>query len=462
MHVPVALLCVRLAVSESPADAAEGGARTTQDSSERPGAEPPEAPSVTPCASTEGLDIGPRLSQWVEKRKAKCGQLASYRPGFLERQLLALEKAERPPLTQLNLFGVYPRVQTIEHHSQLAAGVRAWQPDISRSRLDAHGSAFWSLGGFRFYDLQLGLVPHVPGGFPLLSTRSDDVFELPNVRRGDDARHLLYASFAYRWAPEFLFFGIGPDSRPEDQADYLLEDSIYELVGGYRVLRRLTLGARVGLYHAAAGPGRDEDLPQVEDVFAPSELPGLGREPDFRRYGASLVWDSRDRAGNPHSGAVLALQWLHYGERGGDLAAFSRLAADARLYLTLGHPQRVLALRAYGSRDDPTEGSRVPFYLLSILGDSHTLRSYPSQRFRGEELLLLQAEYRWEASPALELAAFVDSGSVAATRQDTLGHFHTDGGIGLRLKGHETLLARVDCAWGGEGFRFLVRFSPVF
>jgi hypothetical protein len=454
MHVPAALLLAFLGAGPSAADSGTQGAEVT--------ARPAEQAPAPPCASTTGLEIGPRLAQWVEKRQAKCAELAPYKPGFLERQLLLFEKAERPPVTQLNLFGFYPRVQAIEHRSQAAAGARFWQPDIGRTRIDAHGSAFWSLGGFRFYDLQLGMMPHVGRDFPLFSNRSDDVFELPNVRRGDDSRHMLYASFAYRWAPKFDFFGIGGDSRREDQADYLLEDSLYEVVGGYRVLRRLTVGARAGFYHAAPGPGRDEDLPQVEDVFAPSELPGVGREPDFRRYGASLVWDSRERARNPHSGGVLALQWLHYGERGGDLAAFDRLAADARLYLTLGHEQRVLALRAYASRDDAKQGSRVPFYLLSHLGNSHTLRAYPSQRFRGEELLLLQAEYRWEAAPALELAAFVDSGAVAATRHDPLGRFHTDGGIGLRFKGHEALLARIDCAWGGEGFRFLFRFSPSF
>ena len=49
----------------------------------------------------------------------------------------------------------------------------------------------------------------------------------------------------------------------------------------------------------------------------------------------------------------------------------------------------------------------MPFYLQSFLGGSHTLRAYASQRFRGEKLALFQAEYRWEAAPAVELALFV-------------------------------------------------------
>ena len=104
----------------------------------------------------------------------------------------------------------------------------------------------------------------------------------------------------------------------------------------------------------------------------------------------------------------------------------------------------------------------MPFYLLPFLGGSHTLRGYVSQRYRGEKLALLQAEYRWEAAPAIELALFADTGAVAATAGEDLGRFRTDGGIGLRLKGHETVWLRLDFAWGDEGFRALFRFSPSF
>jgi outer membrane protein assembly factor BamA len=228
------------------------------------------------------------------------------------------------------------------------------------------------------------------------------------------------------------------------------------------VLPRLTLSARAGRYRAEIGEGRDEELPSIQEVFAPSAVPGLAASPDFLRFGAAAVIDSRDVMGNPHRGAVLAVQWQRYDGRGESHDRFDRMGVDARVFIPLGHPQRVLALRAYGSQDAPGAGARVPFYLLSYLGGSHTLRAYLSQRFRGERLALFQAEYRWEAAPALELAAFVDSGAVAATRDDELDRFRSDAGIGLRLKSHEAALLRLDFAWGGEGFRFLFRFSTSY
>jgi len=462
MQLPVAFLAAWIGVLPpwGPGSAAESAAKASLAESATALAAP--EPPGTPCASSEGIDYGPRLARWIEKRKAKCGQLAPYRPRFLERQILAFEKAERPAITQFNVFGFYPRAQTIEHRSQLAGGARFWRPEIVGTRFDASGSAFWSLQGFRFYDLQLGVVPHAGKAFPLFAIKSDDVFELANVRQDSETRYMLYGSFAYRWAPEFDFFGIGPDSRAEDRADFLLEDKVYEVVAGCRVLPRLTLSVRAGRYHAEIGPGRDAELPPIEQVFAASAVPGLATQPDFVRTGAAAVFDSRDVMENPHRGAVIAVQWLRHDGRGTSPAGFDRLGVDARGFLPLGHPQRLLALRAYASQDAPRAGGRVPFYMQSFLGSSHTLRGYLSQRFRGERLALFQAEYRWEAAPALELAAFFESGAVAATRHDALEGFRTDGGVGLRFKTHEAAQLRLDCVWGAEGFRFLFRLGPVY
>jgi hypothetical protein len=415
------------------------------------------------CGSAEGIDAGPRLRQWLEKRAAKCAEVEPYEPTFLEGQILAFEKAERPSIFALNLFGLYPRIQSIDHRSQYAGGLRLWRPDLGGSRLDLSGSAFWSLQGYQYYDAQVGFLPHKGKGFPLVASRNDDVFEFVNVRQDADRPFTLYGSFLYRWAPKFDFFGIGPDSRREDQADFRLQERLIEGVAGYRILPHLSVSARFGLDENGIGDGDDDELPQVQDVFDTASIPGYDHQPDFFRGSVGLIYDARDVAENPHRGGVIAAEWERYDPRGsGSDVPFDRLSADARLYVSLGHPQRVLALRAYASQDDPEGAGRVPFYLLAYAGSSHTLRAFDSQRFRGERLVVLQAEYRWEASPALELAAFVDSAAVAATRDDGLGAFRTDGGVGLRIKSHEAALLRADVAWGSEGGKFLLRFSPSF
>jgi hypothetical protein len=413
-------------------------------------------------AEAQDGPIGPRQARLVEKRQAKLRQLSPYKPTFLERQLLAFEKAERPAIYEINVWDIYPRLQTIDHRSQWAAGVRLWKPELAGSPVDLAGAAFLSFQGFQYFEAQLGMVPHGGRSMPLFATKTDDVFELPNVRGNDNRRLMLYGSYGYRWAPKFDFWGLGIDSSADGRVDFLQRDATYELVGGYRVAPALTLGGRVGYYTVSLGEGKDDTLPNIETVYTDVTAPGLSEQPDFWRTSAYMVWDNRDVARNPHSGGLIAALWTRYDDRGGDDFRFDRMALDGRWYLPLGHPQRVLALRAYYSEDDPAPGARVPFYLLAFLGNSKTLRAYDSQRFRGERLLLFQGEYRIEASPALEVALFADTGTVAVLNADPLAEFRTDWGVGLRLKGHEAVLVRMDAAWGDEGFKFGLRFSPAF
>ena len=160
---------------------------------------------------------------------------------------------------------------------------------------------------------------------------------------------------------------------------------------------------------------------------------------------------------------MIALAADRFDERGGDEFTFDRVAGDARAYVSLGSPQRVLAVRALAFADRPAAGARVPFYVQEALGGSHTLRGFRTFRFRGEKVLLFQAEYRWETWPALEFALFTDAGRVYGNGEDfAVSGLETDYGIGVRLKTHQAVIARFDVAHSRETTRFLFRFSPSF
>ena len=74
---------------------------------------------------------------------------------------------------QINLFGLYPRIQTIEHRSQTAGGVRLCHPDLGTSPVDLAGSAFWSIQGFEYFDAQAGVVPHRGLSLPPFGFKAD-------------------------------------------------------------------------------------------------------------------------------------------------------------------------------------------------------------------------------------------------------------------------------------------------
>ena len=405
-----------------------------------------------------------RVGEWTRLREEKRARAAPPRRGFLERQLLALEKAERPSVADFNVGGVYPRLTNIASGSATGFGARLWRPDIGRTRLDVHASAFFSANGYEFYDLQAGRLPHRGARFPARSTRGDDVYELGDLPRLDAGHFSLYGSARYQHYPEIAFFGLGSHSRAGRRTAYLHQDALYEAVAGYQSARRgLAATVRAGYLQAFVGRGTSDDFPSTGDRFDDADAPGLAAQPDFFHLAASVLLDGRDRPGNPHRGGMIAVAAARFDQREGSAYSFHRLAADARGYASLGSPQRVLAVRALASADEAGGGARVPFYFQQALGGSRTLRGYPSVRFRGEKLLLLQAEYRWEAWPALELALFADAGR--AFRGDegiAFEGLRADYGFGVRLKTHDHVLARMDVAKSREDTRVLLRLGPSF
>ncbi|HET9316404.1 MAG TPA: BamA/TamA family outer membrane protein [Vicinamibacteria bacterium] len=419
-----------------------------------------------PAVSAEDAVPPPltRADAWQRLREQKRLRLEPYRPGVLERQILAYEKAERPSIVRLNYKGFYPRIRSLASGSRLAPVLRFWQPDIKGSTVSLHASAAYSPTGYELYDFQAGRLPHRGVELPPPSTKGDDVYELGQLRESPLDGLILYASLRYRHQPRDAFYGLGQDTQPSDRTSFLYQDASYELVTGWQFTPRFVASARLGYVQVFTTDGEDEDFPPIGAVFDDQSAPGLARpQPDFYKLAGLLLWDARDKPFNPHRGGMVALAFTRFDDKDGSLFGFQRLAADVRGYVSLGSPQRVLAGRLLLLRDQADSGSRVPFYLQEALSNSHTLRGYPTFRFRGEKGLSLQAEYRWEPAPALELAVFVDAGRVFRPEQEIgLDGLRASGGFGLRVKTNDDVLMRFDVAWGNEGGRAYLRFGPAF
>jgi hemolysin activation/secretion protein len=180
--------------------------------------------------------------------------------------------------------------------------------------------------------------------------------------------------------------------------------------------------------------------------------------------GHSILLDFRDHPGIPHKGVSVAFGWQKFDNTTGENRfSFNRFGTDIRGFIPLTSRQQVIALRGFFVNSDPAPGNRIPFFLQPSLGGGESLRGYDAYRFQGDKLMLLQAEYRWEASRFFELAFFGDTGTAANQGQKLdLDKLKSDFGIGFRLKTTESTLFRLDIARGNEGTRFQFRFSQVF
>ena len=417
-----------------------------------------QAPDSVRAATPGDAGASTRSALWRGQREQRAGTLRPEKTGTLESLMLWVEKRG----LNFEFQGVAPGIGNFPTGAGFAPQLRFWFPRVLDTPLDVQAIAAYSIHHYQSYSFQIGRILSLgperlvgegdTGGlsqFRGLSRRQSDFF--------------LYGSVAYNYYPEEDFFGIGPDSREEDRSNYLLESTAYTVNMGYRPNRWVVIGGGTGLVQMSLRSGKQGDLRSIEQVFAPDSVPGLSPAPDYYRSVLGFFVDFRDVPGNAHKGGLFGFQVLRDDQKDGDQFEFTRYTFDAREYISLGSPQRVLALWFLTSMDDPDPGSEVPFYLMRTLGGGHTLRGFRGGRFRDTNRLHLSGEYRWEASPALEFALFYDAGKVFGDRaQWNFTDLEDDFGFGTRFKTSRETAMRVEVANSHEGTRFAWKFSASF
>jgi len=386
------------------------------------------------------------------------------RPGLAKRAVQSfLSDDEEGSGRGVHLGPFYPRIEIVSSGAGLAPMVHFWAPDIGGTRLDVHASAAYSIYKYQYYDLQVGRVPHEGKRLPRVAWGTRGLFLLADIEKSAAALGFdIYASAQYRDFPREDFYGIGATSLRLDRTDYRLRDGLYEGIVRYRVAR-LSFMARAGLLQASIRPGTDSAFPDLGIANDEGTAPGLLRSPDFVEVSGGAWLELRDEPRNPHRGAALGVAFSRFDDRHGNVFEFNRVLVDAREYIPLGSNRHVVALRQVTSLAEPDAGSRVPFYMQSTLGGSTFLRGYSSVRFRGEKVLALEGEYRFELRPKIELALIYEAAKVFPTmREFDLRNLLRSWGAGIRLKSRREVRLRLDVLRSAEGTRVDLKLGQSF
>ena len=263
--------------------------------------------------------------------------------------------------------------------------------------------------------------------------------------------------------PQEDFYGLGQGSSEDRHVSYGLDTRDVTAGIEWKPFRRMMIGAAVAHLAPVLGPGSDSRVPSIEATFDPSTAPGLGGLPKFIRADALLGFDWRDSASHPRSGGHYQVRASRFDGQGDDRTDFERVDIQLQQIVPLGNRYRRLELRAQAALTDSGNLSRVPVIYMPSVGGPATLRGFAMSRFRDHQAVSMTAEYQWEAWWALDAALFVDAGQVQHAIGDfALRSFATNYGIGLRLHSNSKFLARLDLAYGREGFRPLLGFNYGF
>jgi surface antigen Omp85-like protein len=385
--------------------------------------DPPTAPEPkTPPAPT-GKPGGTQLPQ----------------PPMPEKMKAMRARFENHPLVQHLIHdddGVYPRGFSIWTGAGISGGL-GYRRHIWDGRAIAGVSGELSIRGYRVVESSL---------------------ELETLPR----RLFLRGDARYRHFPQEDFFGVGGNSRMPQRSTYLLRTG--ELWGtfGARVAE-MTAGVELGWLGVDVGPGTDDRFPTVGALFTESTVPGLSEQPNYIRTGAFWTLERVDEPGYPRRGTRHRVTFNDYRDVSFARYSFKRFDAETAAFVPVMRDRDVIAMRARVTYANNKPGHIVPFYMLPTLGGGNSLRAFDEFRYRDENALLLNAEYRIGAHDLVDVAIFGDAGKVAHDYQDINPKgLIADYGAGVRFHTATRTLFRFDVARGREGMRYLFKMTRAF
>lgn len=277
-----------------------------------------------------------------------------------------------------------------------------------------------------------------------------------------------------------------------DQRDIGLTLSLYE--------RRMEYNATRTSFEATVIALRDSDGNLITPLDPPYHFKDVG-------WHHSLKIDLTDDYLDPRRGVRFDLRYQDVPPGSSNDADFYRIDAGMTLYIPFRNND-TLALNYYRSdahvtdvgNVDPdairveldfdcevgdlaclsAEQNMVDMFInertygtATTLGGDNRLRAYPQGRFSGGHMAFAGAEYRWnfvqDAKPfdyyiwkdvttTLQLAFFIEAGSVAETPSKLWDDYRTSYGIGGRLLSASGSVYRADIASGNEGEQYTIYF----
>lgn len=251
------------------------------------------------------------------------------------------------------------------------------------------------------------------------------------------------------------YYGVGINALKEDEqligADYL---ALKE-----RVLHRIADNFFGGI---------EFDFQRVSNTSIehldelPNSIPGIAGSSNFG-LGLGLVYDSRHNAFNVRNGFFAELAFLKYAKKLGSDFNFSSTNLDLRYYKPVNKNQ-VLAAQVYGQ----FVNGNPPFNMMALLGSEGMMRGYYYGRFRDNNYLAAQAEYRFLPfgfSKRIGGVAFLSMGSVQPeVSQFNFKEMLPAGGLGLRflIFPKKDIFIRFDAGFTKEGQAFYIYTGEAF
>ena len=199
----------------------------------------------------------------------------------------------------------------------------------------------------------------------------------------------------------------------------------------------------------------DGDGPEIDRVFQPGSVPGLGRTTRFVYTELAVRLDTRAVRAAPSPGLVLE-SYLG-GSRGvlDEPGRFARLGARAAGFISIARRTNILSPKLVIDGVAPTSGGEISVLELSRQPD---FRGFNNRR--DYVSMVGSLDYRWKLASFLAARLFTDVATVGpSVRELAFGDLRWVGGFGFDLYSDNAEVARFSLAGSPEGALFQLSFG---
>lgn len=380
-----------------------------------------------------------RTEEIEQERRKKAAALTPEVASTTEQRLVLVREKRILEKISYGIGGLRLRFGALVTGSGFALGPEYFRDDLANGKVLFRATTQFSTQRYQLYDVELA--------FPRML----------------NDRGFLELHATHRNYPQMQYYGPGPDSQKTGRTDYRLEDTNLSFVAGLRPTPHARLGTTGGITQVNVGPGTRRQWASTDRTYSPAQAPGIDRQTDFLQGGFFAQYDSRDVPGGPRSGGNYLARFTYNKDVDLHRHSFRRLELEAQQYIPFFNQRRVIALRGRSEVTYKNGNDVIPFYMQSVLGGSNDLRGFRPFRFHGDNLIVFNAEYRYEVFSGLDMAIFGDAGKVFQSKSDwNVKDLEGSYGVGMRFNARNSVFLRLDAGFSHEGFMVWLKFNNVF
>ncbi|MBP1686728.1 MAG: outer membrane protein, family [Deltaproteobacteria bacterium] len=325
-----------------------------------------------------------------------------------------------------------------------------------------------------------GMTFDVDATYAALNSQQSYGVKLMQPHLAND-RFIITLYGKYGFDPQREFFGLGNNDRGPDPASTNAYQNLFGVLAlGWRPRARLALNFSVMFRKVDIRHGdQRSDCGGLEPCPFTQDSPADGGFSDMPRVhggktnplSLSLVWNDRDEVIRPTQGWLVLIKASHTNTALLSDFEFTRVVGDAGYLYPWFDKRLVTGARIDGVWMEGPDG-QVPFWELTDLGGSESLRGFFPHRFRGKKRLLVNLEVRglltefdfyklWHVR--LDGVLFGEAGRVFLSSTEIKTEFHAarpdihyvshlqySYGGSLRIALSSALVARLDVGFSEE------------